>query len=78
MQLLFATIVGLIGIGGGLLIWAKAGVLAKVAVSSYEYLHPGRDKEPFRRNNIRGIRFVAATWIAMGLGAIIYHLLAAR
>jgi hypothetical protein len=53
-------------------------VVANVAVSSYEYLRPGRDKETFRRNNILGIRFVAATWIAMGVGVIIYHLLPGR
>ncbi|NQD86630.1 hypothetical protein HP499_02220 [Paenarthrobacter sp. CM16] len=76
MQLLIATIAGLFAIGGGILIWVKAPVLAKVAVSSLDYLRPGKNQEAFRRTNIKGVRFVAATWIAAGIGVIIYHLVA--
>lgn len=72
------VLTGLLNIGIGIFCWAISGVLSRIAGSSYVYLHPAQDKEAFQRRKVVHIRVIAAVFVVLGIGIVVYGLLRGR
>lgn len=73
------TLFGLALIGAGVFLFAVSPLLTdRAAKIKVDWFQPNLDRPAFKRRNVRILRFMAVSWVAVGVGFAIYGLASGR